>query len=438
MPVAKETARAGRERVLRGRHGSSSLAMAVAIATMCFLAADWPCFRGPKSSGESDDAAGPTRWTATDVVLWKTALPGFGASSPITWDGKIFVTSYNGYGLDEDNPGRREDLRVHLTSLNLSDGSVAWAREIQPAIPEQDYRGFLAIHGYASGTPATDGERVYVAAGRSGVLAFTMAGRPVWRTSIGSGRHEWGSATSVVLHGDLVIVNASVESGAIIALNKADGKEAWRREAIRQSWSTPLVAAAVGGREELVVSTQGKALGIDPNTGAQLWECESVDDFVCPSVIAHGGVAYITGGSKPFCMAVRLGGRGDVTESHRLWKIEKTPKVATPLYQAGRLHWIDHRGNAVCIDAANGALVYEQNLHVDGRGDKVYASLVRAGDKLYGVTRQGETIVLAPGPKLLELARNSLDDPSAFHATPAVCNGRLLIRSDRFLYCIGN
>ena len=119
MPVAKETARAGRERVLRGRHGSSSFAMVVTIAAMCFLAADWPCFRGPKSSGASDDAAGPTRWTATDVVLWKTALPGFGASSPITWDGKVFVTSYNGYGLDEISR-RQEDLRMHLTSLNLS------------------------------------------------------------------------------------------------------------------------------------------------------------------------------------------------------------------------------------------------------------------------------------------------------------------------------
>ncbi len=136
-------------------------------------------------------------------------------------------------------------------------------------------------------------------------------------------------------------------------------------------------------------------------------------------------------------MAVRLGGRGDVTESHRLWKIEKTPKVATPLYQAGRLHWIDHRGNAVCIDAANGALVYEQNLHVDGRGDKVYASPARRRQAIRSDaagrddrSRRGRSCSNWPGIRLTIRA--------AFHATPAVCNGRLLIRSDRFLYCIGN
>lgn len=126
MPVAKRMPRAGRESVMRERQARSRLAVAVAIAAMCFVAADWPCFRGPKSSGASDDVAGPTRWTATDAVLWKTALPGFGASSPITWQGRVFVTSYNGYGLDEDHPGGQEDLRIQLTALNLSDGSVAW------------------------------------------------------------------------------------------------------------------------------------------------------------------------------------------------------------------------------------------------------------------------------------------------------------------------
>ena len=188
MPVAKRMPRAGRESVMRERQARSRLAVAVAIAAMCFVAADWPCFRGPKSSGASDDVAGPTRWTATDAVLWKTALPGFGASSPITWQGRVFVTSYNGYGLDEDHPGGQEDLRIQLTALNLSDGSVAWAREIEPAIPEQDYRGFLAIHGYAWARYHRR-RAGYVAAGRSG--CWLHDGGPAGlAASIGSGRHN--------------------------------------------------------------------------------------------------------------------------------------------------------------------------------------------------------------------------------------------------------
>jgi outer membrane protein assembly factor BamB len=240
-----------------------------------------------------------------------------------------------------------------------------------------------------------------------------------------------------VLHDDLVIVNASVESGAIVALSKADGKEAWRFEGIRRSWTTPLVATSADGREELIVSMEGKVLGLAPDSGEKLWECASVKDYVCPSVIAHGDVAYITGGRKPFCMALRLGGSGDVLTSHVLWQISKTPKVATPLYDDGRLHWIDQRGKAVCVDAASGNVLYEESLEIDGRGDKVYASLVLAGDQLYCVTRQSGTIVLKPGAEFKEITRNDVGDESTFNATPAIAGNRLLLRSDRFLYCIG-
>jgi hypothetical protein len=154
-------------------------------------------------------------------------------------------------------------------------------------------------------------------------------------------------------------------------------------------------------------------------------------------VIAHDGVAYITAGRKPFCMAVRLGGSGDVFTSHVLWQISKTPKVATPLYHDGRLYWIDQRGNAVCVDAASGNVLYDESLDIEGGGDKVYASLVLAGDQLYGVTREKGTIVLQPGVEFKEITRNDVGDPGIFNATPAVAGNRLLLRSDRNLYCIG-
>ena len=411
--------------------------ISVAFCGADCLGADWANFRGPNSSAMSLESKPPTHWTEMSGVAWKVDLPGAGGSSPIAWGDKVFITCYSGYGLDQDEPGNPEDLRLQLLCFDLKDGKLVWAREIEPRMPEKDYRGFLALHGYASNTPATDGEHVFVFAGQTGVLAFTMAGKPVWKADVGEGLDNWGSATSVVLHDDLVIVNASVESGAIVALKKIDGTEAWRFEGIERSWSTPVVATSEDGREELIVSMKGKALGLAPDSGEQLWECVSVDDYVCPSVIAHDGIAYITGGRKPFCMALRLGGSGDVLTSHVLWKISQTSKVATPLYHEGRLHWIDNRGKAVCVDAASGNMLYEESLEIEGRGDKVYASLVLAGDQLYGVTRQGGVIILKSGAEFAEVTRNDLGDSSVFNATPAVAGNRLLLRSDRSLYCLG-
>jgi len=268
-------------------------------------------------------------------------------------------------------------------------------------------------------------------------LAYTVDGEPLWRTFVGDDTHGWGSAASPVLFENLVIVNASVESQAVVALDKSDGREVWRAEGVGRSWSTPLVVELPGGTRELVVSMEGKVLGLDPATGKELWECAGVRDYVCAGVIAHEGIVYVTGGRKPQSFAIRAGGRGDVTESHLLWEIKKASKVATPVYHEGRLYWIDNKGAAVCVNAETGEVAYQERLDVSGRGDKVYASLVLAGDKLFGVTRQDGTVVLATGPEFKELGRNDLGDSSIFNATPTPSEDRLLVRSDRFLYSIG-
>jgi outer membrane protein assembly factor BamB len=188
----------------------------------------------------------------------------------------------------------------------------------------------------------------------------------------------------------------------------------------------------------LVVSFQGKAVALNPATGKEIWKCDTVDDYVCPAVMAHEGIVYVTGGRKPMTtVAIRAGGQGDVTQSRVLWRATKTPKVATPLYHDGHLYFFDQQGKAVCLKADSGEVVYEERLNFKGGGDKVYASLVLGDGKLYGVSRQDGAVVLAVGPEFKELARNSLDDKSVFNATPVIVPGRLLIRSDRFLYCIG-
>jgi outer membrane protein assembly factor BamB len=406
---------------------------------MVFTGADWTRFRGRDAAGISLDQDLPVTWSQDENLVWKTELPGFGASSPITLGDRIFLTSYSGYGLDPDKPGDQADLRISIVCLDRRTGERIWTAEIDPRTPEQTYEGFIRLHGYASGTPTTDGERVYAFLGRSGVVAMTVDGELLWRTYVGDGIHNWGSATSPILYEDLVIVNASVESESLVALNKLTGAEVWRTEGIRRSWSTPLVVKTPGGGNELVVSLQGEILGLDPRTGKKLWECESVDDYVCPSVTACDGVVIVSGGrSGALTLAVRAGGRGDVTGTHVLWRVRKTPKVATPLCHDGYLYWVDQRGVAVCVDMQSGDVLYEERLDIEGRGDKIYASLVYGDGKLYGVTRQDGALVMAAGPEFKMLARNDLGDSSVFNATPVISNGHILLRSDRFLYCIGN
>lgn len=413
------------------------LTVALFAVVVC-TGADWTRFRGPDASGISDDTELPTTWSATQNVIWKTALPGRGASSPITLADKIFLTCYSGYGFDKDEPGEQEKLMHHVVCLDRSSGKILWDKRNTARMPEKEYGGFITQHGYASGTPATDGEAVYAFFGLSGVWAYTLDGELLWKADAGSGTHGWGSATSVVLHNNLVIVNASVESNALIALDKKTGKEVWRADDVPMSWSTPLVVELADGSHELVASMKGHIRGYDPNTGEQLWHCRGVQDYVVPGVVAKGDVVYVTGGrAAARIFAVRCGGRGDVSDSHVLWEVRETSKVPMPVVHDGLLYYVDQRGNAACLDAATGEVLYEEGLGFSGGGDKVYASPVLADGKLTVLSRQGGAAVLAAGRQFKELARNDLGDPSVFNGTPVVSNNQLLLRSDTFLYCLG-
>jgi len=406
-----------------------------ALSVVFLVGADWPRFLGPDGSSVSLEKGLPITWSATENVVWKTALPGFGSSSPITLGERIFVTAYSGYAQGDDKAGQLEDLRHHVICLDQATGKVLWDKSTKAIMPEQPYGGFIAMHGYAAGTPASDGKAVYAFFGRSGVYAYSLAGELLWHAEVGTQTHEWGSGTSPILAGDLVIVNASVESQAVVALKKANGEKAWQTEGIRESWSTPALLQLAGGKQELVVSANGKVLGLDPATGKQLWTCAGVPDYVCPAVLAHGDVAYVTGGRRAVTLAVRGGGQGDVTKSHKLWQIAKTSSVPTPLFEGGHLYWLSAQGIACCVKADTGEVVAEQRISGLGTVD---GSLLLADGRLYCVSRQKGAVVLAAEGTLKELARNDLGDSSVFNATPVPCgNGRLLLRSDKFLYCIG-
>ncbi len=415
---------------------TKALPLAAACLALCAVlagAADWPGFRGPGGLSIAPDRDLPTSWDGTKNVLWKTKMPGPGGSSPIVVGDRVFLTCYSGYGTDDD--GRQADLRRHLLCLDRKSGDIKWKKEFQAKLPETRYGGFIALHGYASSTPVSDGERVFVFFGKSGVFCFDLDGKQLWQTSVGTGTDGWGSATSLVLYRKLVIVNAAVESGAVVALDRASGEQVWKAPGIRRSWGTPILVTLKDGKQELALSVPRRVIGLDPDNGKELWHCEGINDYICPSVTAKDGVVYAIGGRRNTALAIRAGGRGDVSDSHVLWRKNVGANVTSPVVVGEHLFWVSDSGTAYCLKTSTGQQQYAQRL----RGaDRVYASAVAADGKLYVVSRKKGTFVLAARPKFEQLAHNTIDsDDSVFNGSPAVSDGRLFLRSDRYLYCIG-
>ncbi|MFK7821252.1 MAG: PQQ-binding-like beta-propeller repeat protein [Planctomycetaceae bacterium] len=399
-----------------------------AIAVCCLAndlqAEDWPQFRGPDSLGAASDTGLPVAWSDSKNLVWKAKLPGAGASSPITVGDRMYVTCYSGYS--SDGTGDMNNLKLHLTCLNRQTGDIVFDKKLEPTLPESER---VRDHGYAAATPATDGESVYVFFGKSGVVRFDMEGNQIWRQSVGDGTHKWGCGTSPVLHGDVVIVNASVESGSLVALSKKDGKEVWRQGGMVRSWNTPHLVK-VGEKHELVVSVKDKILAFDPATGKEIWTCEGIHDYVCPSIISQDGIVYAIGGRQSQCIAVKAGGKGEVKE---LWRARVGANVSSPIIHDGHLYWVSDRNKvAYCVNIKNGDVVYKERFP-----GQPYASTIVADGKLYVVTRFGGTYVLAATPEYKQLAHNEFEDKATFNASPIVSGGKLFLRSDAYLYCIG-
>ncbi|MBN2312429.1 MAG: PQQ-binding-like beta-propeller repeat protein [Sedimentisphaerales bacterium] len=395
-------------------------------------AENWFQFRGPNGWGISDVKNLPVTWSETENVAWKTAMPGYGASSPIALDGKLYVTCYSGYGMGR-NQGRMEDLTLHVVCVDSQTGTILWDKHFKPILPESKK---VRDHGYAAQTPTTDGEYIYVFFGKTGVFKLDQNGNTIWQTSVGTDLHSWGSGTSPILYKDLLIVNASVESQTLVALDRQTGQVKWRVGNINQSWNTPIITTSESGRRELVLAIKGKVLGFEPDTGHSLWSSDTdIRWYMTPSLVAAKGVVYSLGGrSGTAALAVRTGGSGDVTATHRLWTSTKGSNVSSPVIQNGYLYWMhEQRGIAFCAKAATGEIVYEERLP---GARQVYASALLADGRLYYLDRTGKTFVLAAKPTFEQLACNSLDDHSTFNASPIVCDGALILRSDENMYCI--
>jgi len=399
------------------------------LLTQTALADDWPQFRGPDSLGVSQAKNLPVTWGDTENMIWKTALPGSGSSSPIALGGKLYVTCYSGYGQDQGR-GKMEDLAFHVVCIDGRSGTIIWDKKIKPVLPESKS---VRDHGYAAATPATDGKHLYIFFGKSGVFKFDLNGGQIWQTSVGTKVHGWGSGTSPVLYENLVIVNASVESGSLVAINKETGKEVWRAKGMDSSWNTPHLVEAPGGKHELAVTVKKWVLGFDPATGKELWRCEAIPDYICPSIISHEGILYALGGRRSMTIAIRSGGRGDVSQTHKLWQADVGANVSSPVVHDGHLYWVSDRNKtAYCLSLADGSIKYAESVKVDP-----YASTLLADGRLYVVTRFGGTLVLAAKPQFQRLAHNKLADKTVFNASPIICNGNLILRSNKNLYSFG-
>ncbi len=422
-------------------------------------AADWLRFRGPNGSGiAADGKRPPLEWGAEKNVKWKAALPGPGSSSPIVVGDRVFVTCWSGYAVEGRAEGEMTELKRHLVCLDRGTGAQLWERAVPARLPEDRYEGMFTQNGYASHTPVSDGARVYAFFGKSGVHAFDLEGKALWQAEVGEGleRRGWGSASSPILHGEVLIVPALVEGLALLGFDKVSGERRWESAAdgFASTWGTPALAAAEG-RTDLVISVPGEVWGFNPESGKLRWFCPGLpSDSVCNSVLVDGEVVYTMSERGGGSLAVRAGGQGDVGTGRTLWTGPNGPRIPTPVLWEGRLHWVSG-SIAACRDAATGEDVYTERLPTvsgaaaasstgggsygrrGGMSGQDYASPVAAGGYLYHVSRRGEVLVVKLGEKFELAGRNRIEGDTSDHsATPAICDGELFLRSARTVYCI--
>lgn len=439
------------------RHISRALAAVLCLVlSAAGAASDWPRFRGPNGTGVSPDSQPtPTTWSPTENLKWKTPLPGEGVSSPIVVGERVFVTTYSGYGFEE---GDLVDLKRHLVCLDRQDGKVQWKETVEAVLPEDAFAGMgVPSHGYASHTPVSDGERVYVFFGKSGVIAFSLEGKKLWDHGVGtdSDPRRWGSASSPIVVDGLVVATAGPEQRTIVALDCQTGKEIWKAEAdsLGNVWGTPAVVQLPDGRKEIVIGAPFEIWGLNAKTGKVRWYCDAAgEDSFNTSVVVHDDVVFAVEGRSGGSIAVKAGGKGNVSESQVQWSGRDANRFSTPVYINDRLYFVAN-GAVHCLNAKTGEQVFQARLPgarggrgggegggrggFGGMGGADYSSPVAAGDKIYYVMGNGTTHVFQAADKFESLAANQVTtDDETFAATPAISTGELFLRSNKHLYCV--
>ena len=414
---------------------SFCLALALAL-TSTAPAANWPGFRND-GSGVATEKIAPLQWSATENLRWRVALPDKGNASPIVWGDKVFLTQIAG------------DQRT-VMCFERTSGKVLWQHGIAYAGKDETHEA----NPLCAATPVTDGTRVIAAFGSAGVVCYDLDGRELWRRDLGPQTHQWGYGSSPVLHGDLCLLYFGPGPRSFLtALDKRTGRTVWQVDApevnpperfdgfagrtngVVGSWSTPLIVKSPQ-REELVVTFANEMKGFDPKTGTELWKTDGLTPLLYTSPLAGGGYVVGLGGYFGGSVAVKQGGRGDLS-AQKIWSVkrEKRHLLSSGVIKDGHIFISNTIGVAECRELATGKQLWEERLPATGADGETWGSMILVGENLYVMNRSGDTFVLRATPEKFDLlATNSLKELA--NSTPALSHGDLFLRTQQALWCI--
>jgi len=424
------------------------------VVTFPLLAANWPAWRGPDGTGVTAEKNLPLHWSTNENVRWRTALPDRGNSTPIVWGGRVFVTQ----AIEPEN-------RRTVMCFDRRDGKLLWQSRVTWTEKEETYPD----NPPCTPSPVTDGKRVIAWFGSAGVYCYDFSGRELWHRDLGRQMHQWGYASSLVLHRGLCFLNFGPgDRSFVIALDKKTGRTVWQFDVpviastvksqdlggpdpsvvkgataklseIAGSWAAPLIVPAAG-HDELVVALPLELMALDPRNGKQLWNCAGPNIGAYSSAFFGDGLVGVAGnGFRNTLLVVRPGGRGDVTASHRLWfqhPGNSQTCIGSGVIFQGRMFLVNYTGIAECLDVATGKSIWSERLPGTGARTSCWSSPVLAGDRLYVPNRNADVFVLIAGPKFDLLAFNSIGG-EPMNASLAVSDGDIFIRTDKNLWCIG-
>ncbi len=386
---------------------------------------NWSEWRGPGRNGVSSETGLPVSWSAEKGLRWKTELPGGGVSSPVIWHDRIFLTAAGGSSQHE----------LYFICLALQDGKEQWRLRLWGTSPTLHH---ATKSGMATPTPVTDGVHVYALFGTGDVFCVDVAGGLVWHRSLASEygpfENRFGHTSSPAVLGDLLFLQCDHYGDSyLLALDRHTGENRWKqdRPGVWHSWSSPQLVVDEKGGGELIVCAAARMDALEPQTGKQLWTVSGLQRECIPTPVTGHGLIFAVSGPKGTAMAIRPGGRGDVSETHVVWRNQRgTPYVPSPVLVGDHYYLVDDQGIVTSLDARTGKLAWQKRV-----GGTFTASPIAGDGKVYFTNDDGETIVIrAHEPTYVELARNSLGEP--VYASGAISQSCLFFRTPRGLVCI--
>jgi outer membrane protein assembly factor BamB len=406
--------------------------------------ANWHRWRGPDASGVAPHGNPPLEWDGEKNVKWKIAIEGRGSASPIVWGNKLFILTAVDAGKKADGADEKTK-NIHqfkVLCLDRNTGKTIWEKVAIETTPHEQLH---ETNTYASGSPTTDGQHLWVSFGSFGIYCYDLDGNLVWDRDLGdmTTRNQFGEGVSPTIHGDTLIINWDQEQDSkIFALNALTGATKWEKPRNEvTSWNTPIVVEG-GGKTQVVVNGTTRSRGYDIDNGDVIWECGGQMTNAIASPVVLGNVVYcMTGFRGNAVYAIPLDAVGDITgaDDKIAWKSDKSgPYVPSPILYGDRLYFCKMSNNIIsCLDAKTGEALIDQK-RVEGLKE-MYASPVGADGRIYFTGRDGTTVVIrhigeGHADELEVLATNKLGEP--VDATPAIVGDTIYIRSDKNLYCI--